>query len=150
MSRYLTPPPSAVAVEVEIPFHDVDVLQVAWHGHYCKYLELGRTALLRKLRLDAPDLQQLGYRFMVAETHLRHVFALRYADRCRVSSWVTEIENRIRIEYDLHNETHGRRAAQGTTILVTTLADGSLCYETPLPIVERLQAALTPASKERA
>jgi acyl-CoA thioester hydrolase len=145
VSRYLVPPASAVAIELEIPFHDVDVLQVAWHGHYCKYLELGRTALLRKHRLDAPDLQQLGFRFMVAETHLRHVFALRYADRCRVSAWITEVENRIRIHYDLYNETAGARAAQGSTLLITTRADGMLCYETPPPILERLQAAFAPA-----
>jgi acyl-CoA thioester hydrolase len=149
VSRYLTPPPSAVSIEVEIPFHDVDVLQVAWHGHYFKYLELGRTALLRKHRLDAPDLYQLGYRFMVAESHLRHVFALRYADRCRVSSWFTEVENRIRIHYDLHNETAGCRAAQGSTVLITTRADGTLCYETPAAIVERLPTVVAPGQGGR-
>lgn len=141
MTRYLTPPPSSVSIEVEIPFHDVDALHVAWHGHYCKYLELGRTALLRAHRLDAPDLKALGYRFMVAETHLRHVFPLRYADRCRVSSWITEVENRIGIHYDLFNVTSDCRAAQGRTLLVTTRDDGSLCYETPHPVVERLRAS---------
>ncbi|WP_242392182.1 acyl-CoA thioesterase [Anaeromyxobacter oryzisoli] len=149
MSLYVAPPPSAIAIELEIPFHDVDALQVVWHGHYCKYLELGRTVLLRKLRLDAPDLIELGYRFMVAETHLRHVFALRYGDRCRVSSWVTEIENRIRIQYDVHNATQGCRAARGMTLLITTRADGTLCYETPPPIVDRLQRAMTSAREGR-
>ena len=149
MSRYPTPPTSAVVTEVEIPFHDIDVLHVAWHGHYCKYLELGRTALLRKCRLDAPDLHHLGFRFMVAETHVRHVSALRYADRCRISSWITEVENRIRIQYDLHNETQGCRAANGTTVLVTTTAEGALCYETPAPILERLEAVFTPRAEDR-
>ena len=36
-----------VHVDLEVPFHDVDVLQIVWHGHYYKYMELGRTALLR-------------------------------------------------------------------------------------------------------
>lgn len=140
MIRRLRPPPSAVSIELEIPFHDVDALHVAWHGHYCKYLELGRTALLRASRLDVPDLARLGYRLMVVETHLRHVFALRYGERCRVTSWFTEFENRIGIHYELFNATCDRRAADGRTLLVTTNDDGSLCYETPPAIVERLRA----------
>ena len=36
-------------VEIEIPFHDVDVLGVAWHGHYVKYLEIARCALLDQI-----------------------------------------------------------------------------------------------------
>ncbi len=139
MSRYLTPPPSAISIEVEIPFHDVDALHVVWHGHYCKYLELGRTALLRAHRLDAPDVLALGHRFMVVETHLRHLAALRYGDRCRVSSWFTEVENRIGVHYDLFNVTRHCRAAQARTLLVTTRDDGSLCYETPPAVLERLR-----------
>ena len=33
-------------VEVTIPFHDVDMMAVAWHGHYFRYVELARCALL--------------------------------------------------------------------------------------------------------
>ena len=65
MTRHRTPPPSAVSVELEVPFHHVDVLEVA------------RTALLRSRRLDAPDMRALGYRFYVAESHIRHVFPMR-------------------------------------------------------------------------
>ena len=34
------------SVEIEIPFHDVDMMEVAWHGHYVKYFEIARCALL--------------------------------------------------------------------------------------------------------
>ena len=36
-------------VVIEIPFHDVDVIGVVWHGHYFKYLEIARCALLEKI-----------------------------------------------------------------------------------------------------
>ena len=39
---------SQVEVELEVPFHDVDMLQLVWHGHYYKYFELARTQLLRQ------------------------------------------------------------------------------------------------------
>lgn len=31
-------------VFIDIPFFDVDVMGVAWHGHYVKYLEIARGA----------------------------------------------------------------------------------------------------------
>ena len=43
-------------VEHEIPFRDVDLARVAWHGHYYGYFELARTRLLRERKLDVPDL----------------------------------------------------------------------------------------------
>ena len=84
--RFPAPPPSAVVVELEIPFHDVDVLGVAWHGHYAKYLDLARTALLRGRRLDAEDLRAIGFRLMISESFLHHSSPLRYADRAQVST----------------------------------------------------------------
>ncbi|WP_343034423.1 hypothetical protein [Candidatus Methylobacter favarea] len=34
------------AVDIEIPFHDIDMMEVVWHGHYAKYFESARCALL--------------------------------------------------------------------------------------------------------
>ena len=27
-------------VVIEVPFHDVDIMNVVWHGHYLKYFEI--------------------------------------------------------------------------------------------------------------
>ena len=32
--------------EILVPFFDVDTMNVVWHGHYIKYLEVARCALL--------------------------------------------------------------------------------------------------------
>jgi len=134
------PTAEAVTVEVEVPFHDVDSLQVVWHGWYVKYMEVGRTALLRSRRIDAADMMELGYRFYVIETHLRHVSPATYGDRLRVTSWFTEGENRIGISCVVANLTTGKRCALGASVLVTTDQLGRLCYETPAPVLERLLA----------
>ncbi len=137
--RRATVPASAVSVEFEVPFHDVDSLRVVWHGHYLKYLEIGRTALLRSLRLDAADLFPLGFYFLVAETHVRHQSPLRYADRLRVACWVEEWENRVRVEYVITNLTAQQVSARASTTLVTMHETRGLCLETPLPLAERLR-----------
>ncbi len=138
--RFPPPPPSATAVELEIPFHEVDVLGVAWHGHYPKYLDLARTALLRAHRLDTEDLRTLGCRFMVSESFVHHASPLRYGDRVRVSAWLGDVENRLHIAYQIRNLTTGALAAEAWTDLVTTTADGGLCLETPPPVLQRLRA----------
>jgi len=138
--RLSPPPPTAVAVDLEVPFHDVDMLEVAWHGHYPKYLDLARTALLRSRGLDIDDLRALGYRFLMSESYLRHASPLRYGDRVRVLAWPMEVENRIRIAYRIVNLTREVLVAEGYTVLVTSQATGGLCLETPAEIVERLRA----------
>ena len=30
---------------IRVPFHDVDLMEVVWHGHYAKYFEIARCAL---------------------------------------------------------------------------------------------------------
>lgn len=132
------PPDDAVRVELEVPFHDVDPLMVAWHGHYYKYFEIGRQALQRKHRVDAPDLREMGYHWYVIETRARHVAPMRYGDRFQVSAWFFETTPRIGIAYEITNLASGRRAARGVTVLVTTRPDGEMLWETPREILERI------------
>ena len=140
MNRRPKPPPHAVAVEIEVPFHDVDGLQIVSHGNYCKYLELGRTALLRARKLDAFDMLSLQYRFLVTETHIRQLRPLRYADRARVTSWFMETESRIRVACEIMDIGSGRVCAEGETVLVTVSDSGELCLATPSDILRRLMA----------
>jgi len=127
------------SVELEVPFHDVDMLGVVWHGHYLKYFELARTALLRSRNLDAADLIGPRYRFVVIESRCRHGFALRYGDRVRATAWLGDTARRIVVHYELHNLSAGRRAARGRTALATLGEDGQLLLRTPGPILERLR-----------
>ena len=127
-----------VHVDFEVPFHDVDVLQIVWHGHYYKYMELGRTALLRARGLDVADIRALGHRLLLVDSHCRHTFPLQYADRARVSAWFASVAPRLVIAYRIRNLTHDRCAARGQTILITTDADGRMLPETPDEMLRRL------------
>ena len=46
-------------IELVVPFFDVDMMEVVWHGHYVKYFEEARCALLDKLghRVFAPGIR---------------------------------------------------------------------------------------------
>ena len=57
-------------VDVEVPFHDVDVMGVVWHGHYLKYFEQARTALFQKIGFDYPQMSEIGYVWPVVSVTL--------------------------------------------------------------------------------
>ena len=133
-------PPHAVAVDGEVAFHDVDMLRVAWHGHYAKYVEHARTALQRATKLDVPDLAALHTAWLVVDYSCRFVFPLRYGDTWRVRAWFTEWEARIGIDYEIQNLTQSRRAGRARTVLVSTDAHGELLFQTPDAVAERIRA----------
>jgi acyl-CoA thioester hydrolase len=128
-----------VDVDLEVPFHDVDALQVVWHGHYYKYVEIGSMALMRSYGLDLDELERLGHRTVVIETRCRHIHPLRYGDRLRVRSWLEDVENRVCIGFEILNLTEGRRSAKGHTVLASLDSEGRLLLVTPPDVVERLR-----------
>lgn len=130
----------ATSIEHEVPFHDVDITRRVWHGHYYKYLELGRTALFRRHGLDDEELVPKRFGLYVIETRCRYAFPLRYRDRMRVSAWFRETKRRLSVAYEIENLSHGRRCARGLTVLAIVDAEGSLLMETPREIVERITA----------
>ncbi|MCP4037861.1 MAG: acyl-CoA thioesterase [bacterium] len=132
-----------VRVQLEVPFHDVDPVRVAWHGHYYKYFELARTKLLRSLGLDAGELIGPRFRFLVAESGCRHIQPLTYAERFEVAAWLSDFENRIRIEYEIESLDHRRRCAKGHTVLVSTDLEGRLLLRTPPAIRDRIESGMT-------
>jgi acyl-CoA thioester hydrolase len=128
------------SVELEVPFRHIDMMGVVWHGHYYAYMEEARTALLRACDLDAGDLIGARFVFFVIESKCRYAHPLYYGDRVRVTAWLKDIEHRIQIAYEIHNLTHGKRAARGHTTLATTDLSKNLLLETPDEIRRRLLA----------
>jgi acyl-CoA thioester hydrolase len=128
-----------VAVEHEVPFHDVDALRVVWHGHYFKYFELARTRLLRSVGLDGAELASGRYQFVVIDSRCRHGGPLRYGDRMRVSAWFGDLHRRIHIAYEIWNLTLDRRAARGHTMLATLDREGGLLLETPPEVLRKIR-----------
>lgn len=126
------------AIEHEVPFHDVDLTQRVWHGHYYKYLELARTALFRASGLDDDTLIPRRFSLYVIETRCRYISPLRYRDRMRVTAWFRDVEHRIAIDYEVTNLSAERAAARAQTILATVDLEGRLLVQTPREIRERL------------
>jgi acyl-CoA thioester hydrolase len=127
-----------VSVELEVPFHDVDPMRIVWHGHYYKYFEAARTALLRSVDLDAGGLIGEKYALIVTESRCRYVLPLRYGERFRVHAWFRDIKTRLCVDYEITKVEGGERVSRGRTVIATLDLEGRLLMKTPAPILEKL------------
>ena len=127
-------------VEIEIPFFDVDPMAVAWHGHYVKYFEVARCAMLRKIDYDYPKMHASGYMFPVVELYLKYVNAARYGQLVLVAAEVLEYENRLKIGYRIRDKASGQRLTKGWSIQVAVDAKtNELQFVSPKILLDKLR-----------
>ncbi len=126
-------------VEVAVPFHDIDVMGIAWHGHYAKYLELARTELLQAIDYDVEAMRESGYLWPVIELNIRYAQPLLYRQRVRVCARLVEIENRLKIDYRLFDAASGKRLCRAHTVQVAVeAASGEMQFASPPVLWQRL------------
>ena len=126
-------------VEIEVPFYDVDPMLVVWHGHYVKYFEQARCALLRAIDYDYPAMQASGYLWPVVELHLKYVHSARYGQRLRTRATVLEYENRLKIGYVVSDCESGERLTKGHSVQVAVhAATRELQFVSPKVLFEKL------------
>lgn len=124
-------------VEIEVPFHDVDPMEVVWHGHYAKYCEHARTRLLQMLDYDYPQMRASGFLWPVVHYQLKFVRPARYGQRLQAQAWLLEYEYRLKIGYEINDAATGERLTKGYTVQVAVaISTGEMQYASPNILVE--------------
>ena len=126
--------------EIDIPFFDVDPMRVVWHGHYVKYFEVARCALLRSIDYDYPQMEVSGYLWPVVEIYLRYVKPARYGRRVLVRAQLLEYENRLKIGYVISERESGERLTKGWSVQVALdAATQELQFVSPQVLIEKVR-----------
>ena len=129
----------AVEVEMEIPFHDVDVMGVAWHGHYVKYLEIARCVLLDKIDYNYPQMEASGYAWPVIEVRIRYPQPLYFQQKVKVKASLDEWENRLKVSYLIEDLETGQRLTKAYTVQVAVdMETGEMLYASPDVLYRKL------------
>ena len=124
------------SIQIEVPFHDVDMMEVAWHGHYVKYFEVARCALLDQFNYNYPQMRNSGYAWPVIDLHLRYARPARFGQTITVTATVREWENRLKISY-LISDKNGQRLTRGHSIQVAVdMASEEMLYVSPPILME--------------
>lgn len=126
-------------IELSPAFHDLDPMDIVWHGHYAKYLELARCALLQKFNYDYPQMRESGFAWPIVDMRLKYVGMIAYGQRVIVRAEIVEWENRLKIEYQLRDAASGRVLNKAYTIQVALdIATREMRYVCPPVLWERL------------
>ena len=120
------------SLEIEVPFFDVDAMQIVWHGHYVKYLEMARCAFLSAIQYDYREMGVQGFSWPIVQLHVKYVKPAVFGQKIRVDLAVVEIESCLRIDYTLVDVASGAKLTQAsTTQVAVSLATGEMQFQTP-------------------
>jgi acyl-CoA thioester hydrolase len=132
-------PDLAHEIEVVPAFFDIDPMEIVWHGHYVKYLELARTALLAKFGYDYPRMRDSGYSWPIVDMRLKYVRPAQLGQRLTVRAEIVEWENRLRIQYLIRDAASAAKLTQASTIQVAVdLKTREMLYVCPPVLWQRL------------
>ncbi|MFC4891680.1 acyl-CoA thioesterase [Pseudofrancisella aestuarii] len=117
---------------IEVPFFDVDSLQIVWHGHYIKYFEIARCAMLNKLEYNYIHMKNDGYAWPIVDLQLKYIKPAYFGQKIRVFCDLVEYENRLKIVYCVKDEKSNEILTKGYTIqLAVDLNTQRACFITP-------------------
>ena len=126
-------------IELSPAFHDLDPMEVVWHGHYLKYLELARCALLQRFDYDYPQMRASGYLWPIVDMRTKYVRSARFGQRLKVRAEIVEWENRLKIDYRITDAATGETLTRAHSIQVAVDArTGEMCFVSPPVLLQRL------------
>jgi acyl-CoA thioester hydrolase len=134
--------------DVDVGFHDVDMVGVVWHGHYLRYLENARWALMNRLGYGFETMVESGLAWPIVELQVKYVSPARFGDRLRIRASLVEWEARLTLHYLVSRPADGTRIGRARTVQVAVDArSGDLRFALPADFVAIVQATLDGARK---
>ncbi|MGU9859081.1 acyl-CoA thioesterase [Pseudomonas sp. LF245] len=129
--------------EILVPFFDVDTMNVVWHGHYVKYLEVARCALLDKLGHNYTQMLESGYAWPVIDMQLRYVRGAVFGQTINVRASLVEWENRLKVNYLITDLASGERLTRASTVQVAVdIASREMQLASPKIFTNAVERAL--------
>jgi len=130
-------------VEILVPFFDVDYMDVVWHGHYVKYFEVARCALLERIGHNYQQMREAGYAWPIIDVQLRYMRGARFNQRIIVRADLVEWENRLKINYLIRDAETGERMTRGSTVQVAVeIASREMLLASPRVFVDAVERVL--------
>jgi|TARA_B100002003_G_scaffold250599_1_gene290579 acyl-CoA thioester hydrolase len=89
-------------VELKVPFHDLDPMQMVWHGNYFKYFDIARTGLFDSLGVDLFSyFKKTNCLFPITKTTTKHIVSLQYRDKFKCKATIVEARYKIVVEFQI-------------------------------------------------
>lgn len=130
-------------IELEIPFFDVDSMEITWHGNYVKYFELARCALLEKINYDYNAMKESGFGWPIVDMRVKYIKPSFFKQKIMIEASLVEYENRLKIEYLIKDKTTGDKLTKAYSIQVAVNWETKeMCFASPPILLEKLKGYL--------
>ena len=128
-----------VVTEYEIPFFDVDTYRVVWHGHYPKYFEMSRCALLEEVGCPYSVMEQKNFFFPVVDMQIKYVKPLVFKQKIKIEAWLAEWENRLTINYVIKDSANNEVYTKAKSCQFAIAMPGRITqFESPPFLIEKV------------
>lgn len=104
--------------DYDVQFFDVDSMNIMWHGHYVKYLEMARCAFLESIGYHYDVMKETGFGYPIVQLELKYVKPALFRQKIRIYLSLVEYETCIRFDYRIVDLETGERLTQGSTTQV--------------------------------
>ncbi|MBE0474877.1 thioesterase family protein [Rhodoferax sp.] len=105
-------------VEVTPAFFDIDPMDIVWHGHYARFMELARSALMDELGYGYKEMKSSGFAWPIVDMRLKYVRPATLGQKLHVQARIIEWENRLKLEYLITDAASGQKLTTAYTIQV--------------------------------
>ncbi|WP_054032193.1 acyl-CoA thioesterase [Desulfatitalea tepidiphila] len=108
---------ASLEIDMKVAFHDLDPLQIVWHGNYLKYFDVARFALFASVGIDLYQyMLTKKYVFPVTRSAVKHIMPLRAFDEFVCRAAVTEAQYKIAMKFEIRKKDAERTiCARGTS-----------------------------------
>lgn len=128
----------SATIDIQVPFHDVDLMGIVWHGHYVRYFEIARCELFERLNYNYYDMKASGFAWPVIDVRIRYPGSPVFGEKIKVTAKIAEWENRLKVDYEIRN-AQGKRITRGYTVQVAVdMTSQEMCLESPAILLEKL------------
>jgi len=86
-------------LKIRIYYEDTDCGNIVYYANYLRYMERGRTELLRAVGCEFSAYHEKGLAFVVTEAHVKYKRPARYDDLLTVTTTVKEVANATIVFY---------------------------------------------------
>ena len=135
----------STSVKLQVPYYDVDLMEIVWNGNYFKYFERARQALFLECGLNLLSyLKEKKIVFPVIRSKIKHIRPLRVNDEFICTAFLKEANIRIVLDFEIKLISNGLVCAKGQSEQVTLLLpEMEMAYQIPEDIQDALYGKIT-------
>lgn len=104
-------------LEIDVRYYETDQMGIVHHSNYVRYIECGRSDMMKKAGLPIEAIEAAGVMLPVVSVECHYKLPAKMGDRLRIVSMVSKVPMaKLEIDTEIYNQ-HGDLLCTGTVVL---------------------------------